>query len=112
MPVFSYLATPRDGQGKKLAEKLSQLPQCSIYPSETHELIVLVTDTRDQTAEEAFLSRLHLIDELKDLSMVFGHEGKEPDRHQVFDQDLDRNMDQDIAPEIDQAIDQPPEENS
>ncbi len=77
MPVFSYLAHPKPGQGRPLADRLREVPGCEVVPSEGYELIVLVTETEDDSEEKLLHDRLNSLDDLESLAMVYGHDGRE-----------------------------------
>jgi nitrate reductase NapAB chaperone NapD len=73
MPVFSYLAQPMPGAKKDLLEELGGVRYCEIVPSDNEDVLVLVTDTPDQKAEEQLQERLSELKSLQCLSMTFGH---------------------------------------
>ena len=73
MPVFSYLAQPLPGAKNKLLEELEHVAHCEVVPSDNEDVLVLVTDTPDQTAEEELQKRLKGLKSLQCLSMTFGH---------------------------------------
>lgn len=73
MPVFSYLAHPLPGAMDDLLKEVEQIDNCEAVPSENEEVLVLVTDTPDQKAEEELQERLRGLKALQSLSMTFGH---------------------------------------
>lgn len=83
MAVFSYLAHPKPGQGRELAARLRDVPGCEVVPSEGYELMVLVTETGDESEEKRLQERLDSLDDLESLAMVFGHDGPEPPEDQL-----------------------------
>lgn len=74
MPVFSFLVYPRQGKETELADKLGALPGCSLFESTKPDVMVLVTDTPDDSAQKSLENQISLFPELKELSMVFAHE--------------------------------------
>ena len=72
MPIFSYLAMPREGAREALCAELSSLEYCQIIPAENKEIVVLVTDTPDEDIERALQKKLKNIDSLQSLSLAFG----------------------------------------
>ncbi len=58
MPVCSYLMYPKPGQSEKLQVKLSNLPSCTVVPSENHEVFILITDTPNKKEENSLLEKL------------------------------------------------------
>ena len=73
MPVFSYLVQPLPGAKKDLLEELGEVSHCEVVPSDNEDVLVLVTDTPDQAAEEQLQERLRVLKSLQCLSMTFGH---------------------------------------
>jgi len=74
MPIFSYLAIPQNGAKEQLCSALSRLPCCSILPADAHDVVVLVTDTPNESAEEALQKELKYLPHLQSLSLVFGYD--------------------------------------
>ncbi len=72
MPIFSYLALPREGARETLRAELSSLEYCQIIPADNKDLFVLVTDTPDEDIERALQKKLKNIDSLQSLSLTFG----------------------------------------
>jgi nitrate reductase NapAB chaperone NapD len=73
MPIFSYLATPKDGAREALCADLSALAHCQIIPADNHEVIVLVTDTPNETTEETLQESLKNLQSLQSLDLAFGY---------------------------------------
>jgi hypothetical protein len=76
MPIFSYLAIPRSGAKEILCAELSALPYCRVIPATNQEVAVLVTDTPDETSEEALQVHLQKLQSLQSLSLAFGYDEK------------------------------------
>lgn len=76
MPIFSYLAIPRSGAKKTLCTELSHLKYCQVIPAIHHDVVVLVTDTPDETSEEALQGNLRKVQSLQSLSLAFGYDEK------------------------------------
>lgn len=77
MPIFSYLAMPKNGDKEALCTELGALPHCQAYPADNHDLVVLVTDTPDEATEEVLqetLNKLHSLHSLQSLSLAFGYD--------------------------------------
>ena len=77
MPVFSYLALPKQGQLDELSSELGSIPNCEATPADNQEIIVLVTDTPDEESEKKLQKQLAQIKSLQSLSMTFGHSDEE-----------------------------------
>ncbi len=73
MPVFSYLAYPAQGAKKLLHRDLAALEHCEATAAENEELVILVTDTPDDSTEKALQEKLKNLKTLESLSMTFGH---------------------------------------
>lgn len=76
MPIFSYLAMPKKGAKESLCAELSRLDYCQIVPAENQDVIVLVTDTPDDTTEKRLQRTLKELQSLQSLSMAFGYNEK------------------------------------
>ena len=72
MPIFSYLAIPRNGAKETLCTELKALDNCEIIPADNQDVIVLVTETPDDTAEEELQDSLKNLQSLQSLSLAFG----------------------------------------
>jgi nitrate reductase NapAB chaperone NapD len=73
MPVFSYLAYPKQGAKEKLIEDLAALEFCEATPADNEEILILVTDTPDKDQEKALQKKLKNLNSLESLGMTFGH---------------------------------------
>ena len=73
MPVFSYLAYPKDGRKKKLINDLAVLKYCEVMPSDNQDILILVTDTPDEAKEKELQKKLKQLKSLESLGMTFGH---------------------------------------
>jgi hypothetical protein len=72
MPIKSYLAYPARGRRDALAGALRGLPGCQVIPALNRDLLVLVTDTSDEAAEEALQATLSRMELLEGLALVAG----------------------------------------
>ena len=73
MPVFSYLAYPKQGAKDQLIKELSALEYCEITPADNEQILILVTDTPDKDQEKALQKKLKSLKSLESLGMTFGH---------------------------------------
>jgi nitrate reductase NapAB chaperone NapD len=73
MPIFAYLAIPKQGALQQLSAELGALPYCEVIAAENENVLVLVTDTPNDPEEKALQQKLHGLDSLQSLSMTFGH---------------------------------------
>lgn len=73
MPILSYLVLPQDGAKDQLCSDLSAMDYCEVIPSDNQEVVVLVTDTPDETSEKELQQALKKVSSLQSLSMTFGH---------------------------------------
>ena len=71
MPIFSYLAIPKEGAAETLSAELRALPHCEVIPTDM-DILVLVTDAPDDWAEHDLQEKLQLLPSLQSLSMTFG----------------------------------------
>ena len=72
MPIKSYLAHPHQGKKRELFDALSKLKSCEVIPAENKEVIVLVTDTKNEIEENILKEKLESIESLRLFAMVSG----------------------------------------
>ena len=72
MPIKSYIAWPRTGNSGVLSEKLAALPGCEVHGAENRDILLLITDTSDDSAEDQLQSELGRIEALECLTLVAG----------------------------------------
>ena len=72
MPIKSYLAHPQDGKKIELISALASLSHCEVIPSENENLVIVVTDTNDDTQDQKIKEEIEAIGSLKLLAMVSG----------------------------------------
>ena len=73
MPVFSYLAYPKQGAKNELLNDLITLGYCEVTPAENQNILILLTDTPDEETEKALQKKLKELKTLESLGMTFGH---------------------------------------
>ncbi len=72
MPIKSYLAHPHTGKKNELIKALSVLHQCEVTPAQNKEVLILVTETENESEEESLKEKIEAIESLKLLAMVSG----------------------------------------
>ena len=80
MPIKSYLAHAVEGQRDQLGQALRALEGCAIVPATNRDVVVLVTDTADESAEQDLQESLARVPGLQCLTLVagFGDTGGTP----------------------------------
>ena len=73
MPVFSYLAYPKQGAKNELLNDLTALNYCEVTPADNQNVLILITDTPDDETEKALQTQLKKLNTLESLGMTFGH---------------------------------------
>jgi nitrate reductase NapAB chaperone NapD len=73
MPVFSYLAYPKQGAKQDLLNELSALDYCEATPADNQNILILITDAPDEETEKALQKKLKQLRSLESLGMTFGH---------------------------------------
>ena len=73
MPVFSYLAYPKQGAKEQLLRDLAALDYCEATPADNEDILILVTDTPDDDEEKSLQKKLKKLNSLESLGMTFGH---------------------------------------
>ncbi|MCT4698563.1 hypothetical protein [Tenacibaculum haliotis] len=72
MPIKSYLAHPHEGKKEELQKALSFVSGCEIIPAENKNVLVLVTETKDDTEDKSLKETIETLDSLKLLALVSG----------------------------------------
>jgi hypothetical protein len=72
MPIKSYLDYPLRGRRDELAAALGRLRGCQVFPAVNRDLLVLVTDTPHEAADESLQSALAEMPTLHVLALVAG----------------------------------------
>ena len=73
MPVFSYLAYPKQGAKQDLLDDLSAIDHCEATPADNQNILILITDTPDEETEKVLQKKLKSLKTLESLGMTFGH---------------------------------------
>ena len=73
MPVFSYLAYPKQGEKQELLKDLTALEFCEVTPADNENILILITDTPDEDSEKVLQKKLKQLKTLESLGMTFGH---------------------------------------
>ena len=73
MPVFSYLAYPKQGAKQNLLNDLTSLDYCEATPADNQNILILITDTPDEETEKVLQKKLKELKTLESLGMTFGH---------------------------------------
>ncbi|MFT5195579.1 MAG: nitrate reductase NapAB chaperone NapD [Cellvibrionaceae bacterium] len=73
MIIKSYLVYPVEGKKSELEAALNLIPACEVTPATNQDLLILVTETADDAAEELLETQLHGISSLQALTLVSGH---------------------------------------
>ncbi len=72
MPIKSYLAHPHNGKKNELIQALSAIDQCEVVAAQNKEVLVLVTETDNDSEENLLKEKLETINSLKLLALVSG----------------------------------------
>lgn len=72
MPIKSYLAHPHDGQKAELKAALEKMKNCDVIPAQNKDLLIIVTDTEDNSEDNILKEKIEAIESLKLLAMVSG----------------------------------------
>lgn len=73
MPIKSYLAHPHKGKKKELAKELTTINNIEVIVAKNKDLLIVVTDTKNDFEENLIKEKLETIDSLKLLAMVSGY---------------------------------------
>lgn len=77
MPIASYLAYPKSGRARQAAAALAALPNCAVTPSSDQSLLVVVTDTPDDQADQQLRHTMRALPDVDAVAMVFCHEASD-----------------------------------
>lgn len=72
MPIKSYLAHVVEGQRDEVSRRLRRIAGCAVVPAANRDLVVLVTDTPDEAAEQVLADMLGRVPGLRCLTLVAG----------------------------------------
>jgi exosome complex RNA-binding protein Rrp4 len=72
MPIKSYVAFPHKGEKNQLIKVLENTKHCEVVPSTNKDVLVLVTDTKNDQEEEILQQALDAIEEIEHLNLVSG----------------------------------------
>lgn len=72
MPIKSYLAHPLEGKKEALQEAISLLNGCEIIPAENKDVLVVITETKDDAEDIKLKETIETIKSLKLLALVSG----------------------------------------
>jgi hypothetical protein len=72
VPIKSYLAHSANGRRDELTRTLSALQGCTIVPATNRDVVILVTDTTDEAAEQRLQEALARVPGLQCLTLVAG----------------------------------------
>ncbi len=72
MPIKSYLAHPFQGKKDELIKALSSIKQCEVIPAQNKDLLILVTESKNNLEEDIIKQKIETIKSLKLLAMVSG----------------------------------------
>ena len=75
MPICSYLIYPQSGEKKKLISHLNRFSECEALESLNENMVILVTDTKDDIQEGILQENLKLIPEIQGIALVYAQEG-------------------------------------
>lgn len=73
MPVLSYIVCPLAGRSTDLVTSVCSLPECELITSDDDNVMILVTETRNDDHETELQAKLEEIDSVALLVMAFGH---------------------------------------
>ncbi|MCF8714930.1 hypothetical protein JM658_08835 [Joostella atrarenae] len=73
MPIKSYIVLPYDGEKEALIKDLQLISGCEIAEASNEEILLLVTDTENESEEDLLKVKLESIRSLKFLAMVSGY---------------------------------------
>ncbi len=71
MPVKSYIAFPKEGKKSELISELNMLNECEAIPSESHDLVLVVTDT-SKVEDKMLIDKINELSSLQHISFVSG----------------------------------------
>ena len=77
MPVCSYVVYPAEGRSQALLEELNQRDECEAHLSDQGDMIVLVTETQEETREKELQEELNHITDIQCIALSFAMEQNE-----------------------------------
>jgi hypothetical protein len=77
LPIHGYLAYAVRGRRDALARALGALAGCEVTPATNYDVLVLVTDTPHEAAEQTLQATLGGLPDLASLTLVAGAEDQD-----------------------------------
>ena len=74
MPVKSYIIIPQSDQKEQLVSEIGNIEGCEIHPAENQEVLVLVTDTENESDDKKLFTQIESNQNIKHISLVSGYE--------------------------------------
>lgn len=74
MPVKSYIIIPQSDQKQRLIDEIGNMDGCEIHPAENQEVLVLVTDTENESDDKTLFAQIESNQNIKHISLVSGYE--------------------------------------
>ncbi len=75
MPILSYLVYPREGKKERLIRSLQKISSCEILESTNEDILILLTDTKDDYEEGLIQENLKQVPEIEGMALVYAQEG-------------------------------------
>ncbi len=72
MPIKSYLAHPYEGKKEELQKALSLINGCEVIPAENKNVLVVITETKDDGEDKSLKETIETLKSLKLLALVSG----------------------------------------
>ena len=71
MPIKSYIAFPKEGKKEELVNELNTMSECEAIPSQSHDLVLVVTDTTEDN-DKILIDKINTLNSLQHISFVSG----------------------------------------
>ncbi len=75
MPILSYLVYPREGKKEELISSLQKISSCEIVESINKDVVILLTDTKNDYEEGLIQENLKQVPEIEGMALVYAQEG-------------------------------------
>lgn len=74
MPVCSYLVYSHSEDKEALVSQLNKIPECQTVEASNRDMLILVTETKDQIHEKSLQETLMQIPAIQNIALVYGQE--------------------------------------
>jgi nitrate reductase NapAB chaperone NapD len=73
MPVCSYIVHVKENKLPDVSIELETKDECTVYPAQNKEMLILVTETSDDNSEDKLKEKLNEITDIECMALTFAN---------------------------------------